>query len=201
MNEIPETPEWGSFALVSYIPDPLGSALHGLWKALSGEGNARPHITILPPRPLKLPVDAASKRARRILRQFPSFDVELSEVSCFSGTNFLYLDVGEGNSVLYDLHQALNTGTLDYAEKLEFRPHLTLGGPIASGELEAVQKQAETAWQSIVCARRFRLDEVACLWFGPGSQRGEWRKLWSYGLRPSPNAITLARAAVTGQRY
>ena len=201
MNQNPKTPPWGFFALVSYIPDPLGSLLHELRQALPGDDNPRPHITILPPRPLKLPIEAASKQARKILRQFPPFEVELSRVSRFSQTDFLYLDVGDGGPFLHHLHDALNTGDLNYLEELEFRPHLTLGGPVSARNLEATQEVAEAAWHSLLHLRRFTLDEVAALWLSPGNGQGQWERVWSHRLRePRTEALRLpAAAAVTSQ--
>jgi len=184
INLIAQTPKWGVFALVGYIPDPLGCVLLELRQALPEEDNPQPHITVLPPRPLKLPVDAASKWAREVLRRFSAFDVELSTVSCFSGTNLLYLEVGGGSSRLHDLHNALNTGALEYAEELEFRPHLTLGGPVTAENIEEVQGQVEAAWREVACPRRFTLDEIVCLWLGPDGSPSKWRRLWSHRLRP-----------------
>ena len=135
MNDITHTTKWGSFALVSYIPDPLGSFLHDLRRSFPGEHNPQPHITILPPRPLKLPVDAALQRAHNVLLQFAAFEVELSKVRFFPETNVLYLDIAKGNRVLHDLHEALNAGDLDHSEEFEFRPHLTLSGRVESAHL------------------------------------------------------------------
>ena len=118
---------------------------------------------------MKLPVEIASKQARVILRQFPPFDVELSQVRRFSETKFLYLDLGEGSSVIHDLHDALNKGDLFDAEEFEFRPHLTLGGPVSPGRLDSAQQQAETTWNAEHCASRFTVDEVVCLWLSPDS--------------------------------
>lgn len=201
MNQIPETPGCGVFALVSYIPDPLGSFLHELRQALPGEDNPRPHITILPPRPLQIPVEAASKQARRILRQFRAFEVELSTVRCFSETRFLYLDVGRGNDVLHDLHETLNTRDLAYDERFAFRPHLTLGGPVNEENLRAAEEHAEAAWRSFVHPRGFELREVAGLWLKPGSTQREWDRLWSHTLKTrEATAMGLAAAvAVTSQ--
>lgn len=197
MNDITEATQWGSFALVSYIPDPLGSLLHELRQVLPGEDNPRPHITILPPRPLKLSVDAASQQAHKILLQFPAFDVELSKVCLFPQTNVLYLDVAEGNTLLHDVHAALNAGDLDGREEFDFLPHLTLSGPIASRDLPLVRRQAEMAWYSSNHARRFTFDEVALLWLSPDSPQGEWNKVWSHRL--STAAARAASATLTSQ--
>jgi 2'-5' RNA ligase len=199
MNQIPAAAEWGCFALVTYIPDPLGSYLAGLREILPNNDRSEAHITLLPPRPLKLPVETASKQARTILRQFPPFDVELSQIRRFAETKFLYLDLTEGSSVIYDLHNALNKGDLFDTEKFEFRPHLTLGGPVSPGVLDSAQHQAEVLWNAGHCAARFTIQEVVCLWASPDSAQGEWRRLWSQELTPTAARTSAVAASVTSQ--
>ncbi len=196
MNDIPETPPWGSCALVTYIPDPLRSVLHKLRQALPGDHTPQPHITILPPRPLKLPVEEASKRAQTILRQVPAFEVELASVRSFPETNFLYLAIGGGDAALRELHQTLNTGLLQSSEEFEFRPHLTLGGPVPDTELDSVLTRLETAWHSTPYPRRFTLDELVFLWLKPNGPHGEWRQLSYYSLEKKDTASP--RAATAG---
>jgi 2'-5' RNA ligase len=198
MNDITQTTEWGSFALVSYIPDPLGSFLHNLRASFPGEHNPQPHITLLPPRPLKLPVDAASQKAHNILLQFAAFEVELSKVRSFPETNVLYLDIAKGYRVLRDLHQALNAGDLDHTEEFEFRPHLTLSGRVESAHLPWVRREAETAWYSSDHPRRFTLDEVIFLWLSPESRHCEWQGVSLHRLGVRENASR--RAALAGSR-
>lgn len=194
MTEIPETPQSGYFALVSYVPDPLASFLAKIRKTLAETSHTQAHITLLPPRPLKLPIDTTSKQVRRILRQFPPFEVELLRVRRFP--RYLYLDVGQGNAHLHHLHNALNTGDLAHLEEFEFLPHLTLSGPLSPGAVNAAQLEAERAWNSDACpARRFVLNEVAFLWSGPASASCEWRRLWTHTL-----AVNVAAAAVTSRK-
>ncbi|MBV9759151.1 MAG: 2'-5' RNA ligase family protein [Acidobacteriaceae bacterium] len=175
--------ERGQFALVSYIPEPLSSFFNRLRRGLPGDGNPQAHVTILPPRPLRAPVERASEQAQKILASFPAFEIELSTVQRFPETNFLYLDIAHGNSRVHDLHDALNDGELAFAEEFEFRPHLTLGGPIPEKELASLQGQTEAAWLSAEHARRFVVDEVVFLWLNPAEEDGEWRRVWSYNLR------------------
>ena len=169
-----EISEWGYLTLVSYIPGPLSAFLSNMRRVLPGVDNPQPHVTILPPRPLQVPVETASTQARVILQQFPVFDVELSDVGYFSETNFLYLEVMDRESVLHRLHAALNTGHLAHTEKFDFRPHLTLGGPVPEEALVSSQHQTEAAWRSGRCSPRFTISEVVCLWsqqLGLGSSR------------------------------
>ena len=174
--------EQGSLALVNYIPDPLGAFLHTLRRLLPGEEDPQPHITILPPRPVKVSMESASLHARKILDDFSSFEVELSSVRCFPDTSYLYLDIAEGNRTLHQLHEALNAGELSHEEKFAYRPHLTLGGPVDAAALSSVQEQAEHAWRTNGSPRRFVVDEIVCLWLRPEGDSSEWRRLWSHWL-------------------
>lgn len=174
--------QWGSLALVSYIPDPLGSFLHSLRRLLPGEEDPQAHITILPPRPLKLPVESASLGARKRLAGFSRFEVELSSVRCFPDTSYLYLDIVEGNRTLHAMHAALNAGELSHVERFDYRPHLTIGGPVGESSLESVQAKAESAWRASGCSPRLVVDEVVCLWLSPGGSSSDWKRVWSHWL-------------------
>jgi 2'-5' RNA ligase len=177
------TPEqWGSLALVNYIPEPLSSFLHSLRRLLPGDENPQAHITILPPRPLKSAADYASLGARKVLDEFSRFEVELSSVRCFPDTNYLYLDIVEGNRTLHAMHAALNSGELKHAERFEYRPHLTIGGPVSEISLESVQAEAENAWRSSGCSPRLIVDEIVCLWLSPGGSSLDWKRVWSHWL-------------------
>ena len=199
-QDMPEESRWGQFALVSYIPEPLGSFFYELRGALPGESNPQAHVTILPPRPLRVSVEHVSEQAIRILSNFPAFDIELSTVQRFPETNFLYLDIAHGNSQLHDLHDALNTGDLGCAEEFEYRPHVTLGGPIPETDLTAHFDQAQVAWLSTDHSKRFTLDEIVFLWLNPASREGEWHRLWSYNLRTKGTAMTKAATAALTNR-
>ena len=196
MNNIPKAPPWGFFTLVTYIPDPLGSFLEELRDDLPGSGCSQVHITLLPPRVLKVPIEAASTRIQGILSGFPQFQVELHRVRRFAETNFLYLDLNEGDSVVEELHAALNTGALADPEKFEFSPHLTLGGPVLPADLDSAQQQVQLAWDTRHCSPRFTIREVVFLWASPESPQGEWGRLWSHQLKPQERA---AAATVTSQ--
>ena len=156
--------------------------MHSLRRLMPGEENPQAHITILPPRPLELPVESASREARRVLEGFGRFEVELSSVRHFPETNYLYLDIVEGDSVLHAMHAALNAGALRHAERFEYRPHLTIGGPVGESALESVQRDAERAWRASGCSPRLVVDEIVCLWLPHGGRGTDWQRLWSHWL-------------------
>ncbi len=188
MDEIAET-QWGFFALVSYVPDPLGSVLDDLRQTVSTDRETRAHITVLPPRPLTEPFESACARVRGILRSFPPFEVELLHVRRFA--RYLYLDLGEGSLPVRELHAALNTGKLAHAEEFPFLPHLTVGGPFARDMISSAQATAEQAWLSTDCPRRFTLDQVVCLWSDRGNSPAGWTRLGTYTLKASAAAASV----------
>jgi 2'-5' RNA ligase len=192
------TPLGGFFALVSYVPEPLGPFLDQLRLSLPGAEFPQAHITLLPPRPLAVTIDAASRHAKCVLNRFSAFDVELSAVRKFPETNVLYLDLTDGGEIVRDLHQALNSGDLHYQEPFEFHPHLTLGGPVPNATVGAVQEEAEIAWRSFLLTRRFAVQEIVGLWAGSNGIGLSWQRLWSYNLQA--NHTKSAAAGPTGQK-
>lgn len=194
MNHIPQAEGLDFAAMVSYLPDPLGSYVRQLRRKLPGEHHPEPHITILPPRPLSVSLETAARQARAALQSFRRFAVELAAVRAFPETNVLYIDVEEGSGPIRDLHDALHKDALAGGEQFEFRPHITLSGPIPEPELPGARRLAENAWNTAGVPRRFVLGEVAFLWRKLGN--GDWTRLWSQSLKPAPKA-----AAVTARTY
>ena len=98
-----------SFALISYLPEPLAGFLDSLRCELVPQCKARSHVTILPPRPLVagLP-DTAWHDLNDYLDEFPPFRVDLTSIDVFPGTNVIYLSIGAGFRELDRMHTALN---------------------------------------------------------------------------------------------
>src|SRR6266446_7411292 len=99
-----------SFALVSYLPEPLASFLDKLRQELVPECHAKAHVTVLPPRPIFCPPEDAWQELKQGLQDFPPFRLELADVRIFPVTQVIYLPVGRGHRELERLHTALNTG-------------------------------------------------------------------------------------------
>ncbi|MDQ2775559.1 MAG: 2'-5' RNA ligase family protein [Acidobacteriota bacterium] len=193
-----KTPFGGFFALVSYVPEPLGPFLDQLRQSLPGAEFPQAHITLLPPRPLAVTIHAASRHAQSVLNRFSAFDVELSAVRKFPETKVLYLDLTDGGETVRDLHQALNSGDLHYKEPFEFHPHLTLGGPVPDATVGSVQQEAEILWRSFHVTRRFAVEEIVGLWASSNGIGLCWQRLWSYNLQP--NQTRSATAGPIGQK-
>ena len=73
------------FALVIYIPDPLGGSLDDLRRELVPHYNPHAHVSVLPPRPLAGDWQTASGQARALTGAWAPFDVELTELQMFPG--------------------------------------------------------------------------------------------------------------------
>src|SRR5579872_6687050 len=84
------------FALVVYIPGPLGSFLDDLRRELVPHYNPHAHVSVLPPRPLAVDWPQASEQVRALARTWKPFDVELTRIGIFPVTNVIYIEIGEG---------------------------------------------------------------------------------------------------------
>jgi 2'-5' RNA ligase len=191
------SPPSGFFALVSYVPDPLGSRLDSMTQSLPAGALRQAHITILPPRPLRVPLEEAAQSTREILDQFGIFDVELGTVKRFPATNVLYLDLIQGYDTVHQVHDALNTGSLAFEEQFEFHPHLTLAGPLPSGTVDQVQLKAERLWREIEGRETFAVKEIVALWAESGEKILSWQRLWAHPLRADQSRS--AYVGITGR--
>ena len=192
-----EHSRWGSVALVSYVPAPLGAVLDRLRHSPVGTGNPRAHVTLLPPRALQVPIEVASSTIQETLQGFSPFPVEFSDIRRFPETNVIYLDIAEGKASLHALHQSLNAGVLSDAEAFEFLPHLTLSAPLPEEVSEEVRQDIESDWNEVLCPRGFWLEETVLLWISPTSERGSWQPLWNLRLGVNAAAASAAPSGAT----
>jgi 2'-5' RNA ligase len=181
-------PQWGSFALVAYIPERLGLFLHELRQRLPGEDNPQAHITVLPPRPLKATVESVSRDAQNVLSRCQPFAVELSGVKVFPKTNILYLEIARGRDALHKLHDALNTGSLAHEENFDFLPHLTISGPVPQSDVAKVRAEARRAWHEHPGETTFDVNEVVALWQPVHGSPDDWNRVWSQKLGDGGNS-------------
>lgn len=192
-----EHSRWGSVALVSYVPAPLGAVLDRLRHSPVGAGNPRAHVTILPPRALQVPIEVASSAIQETLQGFSPFPVEFAGIRCFPETNVIYLNISEGKSALHTLHRSLNAGVLSDAEAFEFLPHVTLSEPLPEEVSEEVRHDIESDWNKVAFPRGFWLEETVLLWISPSSERGSWQPLWNLRLGANAAAAAATQSAAT----
>jgi len=105
---IPAQERLNVYALVIYIPDPLGRFLDDLRRELAPGCNPHAHVSVLPPRPLRVNWQAASGQVQALGADQQPFTVGLGEVRMFPVTNVIYLEVGPGHAELERMHDSLN---------------------------------------------------------------------------------------------
>jgi 2'-5' RNA ligase len=147
MGESPCTGQLiNQFAVVSYIPETLGSFITELRRELVRDCQARSHISVLAPRPLQ-EVSKAREDFRVITQQFSPFRIELRDLQIFRETSVIFADIGMGRERFFEMHDALNAGALAFNEPFCYHPHITLAQNIDQGEVSRVYELAQRRWE------------------------------------------------------
>jgi 2'-5' RNA ligase len=167
------------YALVIYIPDPLGRFLDDLRRELAPKCNPHAHVSVLPPRALTVNWEVASRHARPIAEGCAGFDVELTRVQVFSATNVIYLEIGEGAARLQELHAALSTGVLAFPEPYAYHPHVTLAQEFPSEQLPGMKELAERRWREFRGSKTFRAERAV---FVRNTEGDCWQDLATYSI-------------------
>jgi 2'-5' RNA ligase len=170
------------FALVTYVPDPLGSFLDALRQELVPACNLRAHVTVLPPRRLAIPVEAAWDRIRSDAVAYPAFEIAINDVEIFSISSVVYLGLAAGRQELVRLHDLLNTNGLHTVEAYPYHPHITLAQNMAPEQVAGVFALARRRWAEYRDARSFPADRVT---FVRGETLDCWRDLRECELAPA----------------
>jgi 2'-5' RNA ligase len=181
--QIPAEDRLNVFALVIYIPDPLGRALDDLRRELVPHYNPHAHVSVLPPRPLSVDWQTASQQARALTEGWAPFEVELTGLQVFPVTDVLYLEVGGGASDLCAMHGAMNAGALEFDEPFEYHPHVTLAQEVAHADVEEMRELARRRWAEYRGERFFRAERAA---FVQNTCGNHWLDLAEYALGGVP---------------
>lgn len=153
--------EWlNVFALVTYIPAPLGEFLDKLRRELVPHDDPRAHVSLLPPRPLTGEWRQAWAEVRNTLSNRAPFDVELTGIRTFPVTDVIYLEVGAGAAELCHIHDAMNANSLAFVEPFAYHPHVTLAQDLPHQAIADVLKLAKRRWQEFRGERRFRAERA-----------------------------------------
>jgi hypothetical protein len=94
LSQIPAEQRLNVFALVIYIPDPLGRFLDDLRKELLPGCNPHAHVSVLPPRPLAVEWRVAAEQVRECASAQPAFEISLDGICMFPVTNVIYIELG-----------------------------------------------------------------------------------------------------------
>lgn len=172
------------YALVIYLPEPLGGFLDDLRLELVPGCNPHAHISVLPPRPLPMAPEAVIEEARGIVGGFAPFDVELGRIEKFDVTDVIYISVEGGTEQLRQMHQSLNRGALALDEPFPFHPHVTLAQECDVGQVEALLSVASRRWSEFPGPRRFRVEKAV---FVRNTRGNEWIDLANGPLGATPS--------------
>lgn len=176
---VPPEERLNVFALVIYIPDPLGRFLDSLRRELVPHDNPHAHVSVLPPRPLAVDWRQASAQVREAARGWQPFDVELKEIGVFPVTNVIYLELGAGEAELRCMHGATNAETLAFAEPFVYHPHVTLAQDIPQGEVDRLRETAARRWREFHGQRHFRAEHAV---FVQNTLSNRWLDLAGYSF-------------------
>ena len=163
-----------SFALVSYIPDPLAGFLDRLRQELVPNCFLRAHVTILPPRPLCSTPQKAWQSIRSLAPLFLPFDLSITAVNVFPISDVIYLDIGAGRKNLEEMHAAMNRDGLRYVEPFSYSPHITLAQNLKPDEMDELIHVARRRWSEISQPAAFRVEKMV---FVQNTRRKDWLDL------------------------
>jgi 2'-5' RNA ligase len=160
-----------SFALVSYIPEPLAGFLDRMRQELVPDCFLRAHVTILPPRPISSPPGAAWDLVRWFAPQFVPFDVELTGVEVFPVSDVIYVNIAGGAEQLNHMHATLNSDGLRFPDPFTYHPHVTLAQKLQPDQVDELTRVARARWAECPFPKTFRVDKVV---FVQNTRRSEW---------------------------
>lgn len=164
-----------SYALVAYIPDPLGRYLDDLRQELVPSCRAQAHVTVLPPRPLAGDPNEAFEQIVQDLQPFPSFSIEINGVEVFTETSVVYLAIGSGFSTLQRMHAALNAGRLAFQEPYGYFPHVTVAQEMLPEEFEQALERARSQWAAAPVQHSFEVHTLTFVQAAIVPETGECR--------------------------
>jgi 2'-5' RNA ligase len=161
LSRVPAEQRLNVFALVIYIPDPLGRFLDDLRTELVPGCNPHAHVSVLPPRPLAVDWHVASDQVKECAGNWAPFDLVLERICIFPVTNVIYLELGKGADEMFRIHAAMNSGALEFDEPFAYHPHITLAQEIPPAEVANVNRRAHELWDAYTGPRSFRADRTA----------------------------------------
>jgi 2'-5' RNA ligase len=168
-----------SFALVSYIPEPLAGFLDRLRQELVPNCFLRAHVTILPPRPICTSPEAAWETVQTLAPRFAPFDVDLTEVEVFPVSDVIHVGIGRGRAEMERMHAEMNVNGLKFAEPYPYHPHITLAQDLKGDEVDELARVARLRWAESKVPKTFRVDKV---FFVQNTRRKEWLDLGESAL-------------------
>jgi 2'-5' RNA ligase len=170
------------YALVNYIPDPMGAYLNELRAELVPGCKLRSHVTLLPPRELASPPEVLIGELEKRAPFLHSFNVTIGDIEIFESTGVIYLGLRNGQHELLEMHRNLSGGIFSYEEPFEFHPHITLAQEIPADRLQECLNHAHARWHAWFHDRSF---PVMNLTFVRNVNAIRWDTLSEHVLQPA----------------
>ena len=149
------------FALVVYLPEPLSEFLSALRRDLDPRFCGKPHLTILPPRPLLSPWNEAWAELKPAICNSHPFHVELGNVETFDASRVVYLSLREGFPAVEALHRLLNMGCTNCGQEAwPYHPHITLAHKSLAENFLDAAADAQRRWIEYRGDRGFLVDRL-----------------------------------------
>lgn len=169
-----DPPAWdriNSFALVTYIPEPLAGFLDRLRQELVPNCFLRAHVTMLPPRPLGSTPEAAWEVVKSLVPRFAPFDIHLGNIDIFPVSDVIYVNVTTGREELKQMHEALNVDGFKCKEDFPYHPHVTLAQELKPDEVDELVSVARSRWAESNMQKTFRAEKMI---FVQNTRRNQW---------------------------
>jgi 2'-5' RNA ligase len=182
-GRVPPEERLNVFALVVYIPGPLGKFLDDLRRELVPSYNPHAHVSLLPPRPLAVDWRLASEQARALTDRWLPFEVELTGIEIFPVTDVIYIQVGRGIAELQRMHEALNAGVLKFQDPFPYHPHITLAQELPRERVAPASELSQRRWAEYQGDRTFRVEQAV---FVQNTLNNCWIDLAEYWLTGTP---------------
>lgn len=149
------------FALVSYIPGPLGNFLDDLRLDLVPDCRPHAHVTILPPRKLCGQPNEAIGEIRHLVEQFSPFTVKLGDIAVFPESEVIYIEIVSGADSLRAMYLAMNKGICSFSENFPYHPHITLAQNLPHDLVNPLYEHARELWRNWTGERSFAVETLS----------------------------------------
>ena len=179
LARIPAEQRLNVFALVIYIPDPLGRFLDDLRRDLVPGCNPHAHVSVLPPRPLSVESALAGEQVHDCAAGWTPFEITLGEIRIFPVTNVIFLELAAGAPEMHRIHDAMNADALAFREPFAYHPHITVAQELPEAEVAAAAKRAQDLWAAYEGPRSFKAERTA---FVQNTLGNCWIDLAEYSL-------------------
>jgi len=160
-----------SFALVTYIPEPLAGFLDRLRQELVPNCFLRAHVTILPPRPLTSSPEEAWRELQKLAPLSAPFEIQASSIEVFPVSDVIYVQVSTGSDELKKMHDVMNVAGLSRREAFPYHPHVTLAQDLKPDEVDELVRVARQRWADCPFPKSFHAEKVV---FVQNTRCNEW---------------------------